>query len=131
MPNFSARSWAQLDTCHPDLRGLFSEVIRHFDCTVIEGHRGQDAQDEAFRTGRSRVQWPNGKHNRQPSLAVDVAPYPIDWQDVERFYYFAGVVMGIARTRGIPLRWGGDWDSDTDVHDQTFMDLVHFELLTQ
>jgi hypothetical protein len=28
----------------------------------------------------------------------------------------------------IPLRWGGDWDSDTEVNDNGFDDLVHFEL---
>jgi len=31
-----------------------------------------------------------------PSDAVDVAPYPIDWNDKERFYYFAGERWGHA-----------------------------------
>ena len=57
-----------------------------------------------------------------------LAPYPIDWNDKERFYFFAGYVKGIASQMGIELRWGGDWDSDNQLHDQTFMDLPHFEL---
>ena len=67
-------------------------------------------------------------HNSDPSRAVDVAPYPIDWNDTERFGRFAGFVLGMAAAMGIPLRWGGDWDRDNDTHDQKFNDLVHFEL---
>ena len=58
----------------------------------------------------------------------DVAPYQIDWQDKDRFYYFAGIVKGVALKLNIPIRWGGDWDSDTQVKDQTFFDLPHFEI---
>jgi len=64
-----------------------------------------------------------------PSLAVDVAPYPIDWNDRERFCYFAGYVKGIAKSLGTELRWGGDWDRDTQVKDNNFDDLPHFELV--
>ena len=42
--------------------------------------------------------------------------------------YFAGVVKGIASQMGIGIRWGGDWDMDTEVKDNRFDDLVHFEL---
>lgn len=131
MPKFSQRSLSRLETCHEDMQKLFKEVVKHFDCTIIEGRRGKEAQDEYFRTGKSKLKWPNSKHNAQTpdlSRAVDVAPYPIDWKDKERFYYFAGVVKGIATQMDIPLRWGGDWDQDTQVHDQTFFDLPHFEL---
>lgn len=128
MPKFSAASRARLETCDIRLQSLFNEVIRHFDCTVLEGHRGQDAQDNAYASGKSQVKWPDGKHNRMPSKAVDVAPYPIDWNDIRRFYYFAGFVLGVAARMQIPIRWGGDWDRDTLVNDQNFNDLVHFEV---
>jgi hypothetical protein len=29
----------------------------------------------------------------------------------------------------LKLRWGGDWDMDTEVKDNKFDDLVHFELV--
>ena len=29
----------------------------------------------------------------------------------------------------IKLRWGGDWNDNKDFSDQTFDDLVHFELV--
>jgi len=129
MPSYSRRSSNKLKTCHPDLQRLFNEVVKHFDCTIICGHRSEEEQSDAYYSGRSRLRYPESKHNKQPSLALDVAPYPINWNDKERFYYFAGVVKGIATQMNIPIRWGGDWDTDTDVHDQTFFDLPHFELL--
>lgn len=128
MPKFSKRSLDKLETCHPDLQKLFKEVVKSFDCTVLCGYRGKEEQDKAYRDGNSKVQYPNGKHNRRPSNAVDVAPYPIDWNDKFRFYYFAGFVMGIAKQLGLSIRYGGDWDRDTDLKDNKFDDLVHFEL---
>lgn len=129
MPSFGNRSLSNLNEAHTDLQRLFNEVIKHFDCSVIEGRRGQGEQDKLFHSGKSKVKYPNSKHNTSPSLAVDVIPYPVVWSDTDRMYYFAGIVKGIALSMSIKIRWGGDWDSDTDVHDQTFMDLPHFELL--
>lgn len=129
MYKFSSRSKAQLITAHPELQRLFREVIKGYDCTVIQGYRGKEEQDEYFRTGRSKVEWPNSKHNKTPSLALDVAPYPIDWNDINRFYHFGGYVKGVADQLDINVRWGGDWDGDNDLNDQTFMDLVHWELM--
>lgn len=127
MPRFSSRSLERLETCDPRLQAIFNVVIRNFDCTILEGYRGEEAQNEAYRAGKSTLKYPESKHNRRPSLAVDVAPYPIDWDDTERFYYFGGYVVGIADSLRIDVRWGGDWDSDTLVHDQSFFDLPHFE----
>ena len=130
MPRFSVSSSARLNTCHIDLQRLFNRVVRDFDCTILEGHRGEADQNEYVRAGKSKLPYPHSKHNFEPSFAVDVAPYPIDWNDHERFYFFAGFVKGIAASMDLNIRWGGDWDSDTQVKDQTFMDLPHFELVS-
>ena len=128
MPRFGTKSKMQLHTCSGDLVSLFNEVIKHFDCSVIEGHRGEKKQNKAYNKGNSKVKFPNGKHNSSPSMAVDVAPYPIDWNDRDRFHYFAGYVLGTAKQMGLRIRWGGDWDMDTQTKDNKFDDLVHFEL---
>ena len=128
MGKFGQRSLDNLVTAHADLQRLFNEVIKHYDCSIICGHRSQEEQDKAVHEGRSKEAWPNSKHNSEPSMAVDVAPYPIDWNDVKRFYHFAGFVKATALYLGIEIRWGGDWDSDNDFKDQIFNDLVHFEL---
>lgn len=128
MPNFSYSSNVNLAESHPELQRLFSRAVQNFDCTVLVGHRGKEAQTEAVRTGHSKTNWAASAHNKTPSNAVDVAPYPIDWSDRERFHLFAGYVLGIANEMGISIRWGGDWDRDTEVKDNSFDDLVHFEL---
>ncbi len=131
MPSFSKRSKRRLSTCHPDLQRLFNEVVEFYDCTILEGHRGKYRQNKLFAQEKSEVQYPDGRHNLKPSNAVDVAPWPVpDWEkDLKTFYFFGGVVKGIARSMKIRIRWGGDWDSDNDLNDQTFNDLIHFELI--
>lgn len=66
-----------------------------------------------------------------PAEAVDVAPWiagiGIPWKSRSQFYFLAGFVMAKAAQLDIPIRWGGDWDSDFNVLDQSFDDLVHFE----
>lgn len=134
MPKFSHTSLQRLKTCHVDLQVLFNEVIKYFDCTILEGFRNEADQNRAYATGKSQKKWPHGKHNQYPSIAVDVIPFPIDWNDRERMHLFAGFVLGIARSLKDAckitheIRWGGDWNSDTQVKDNKFDDLVHFEL---
>jgi peptidoglycan LD-endopeptidase CwlK len=133
MPVFGQLSKERLETCDYDIQRLFNEVIKYWDCKILEGHRGQEAQHAAFiaKPQRSKVDWPHGKHNSLPSMAVDVAPYPVNWNDYNRLYYFAGFVLGIAKMMKIKIRWGGDWDSDTEVSDNKFNDLVHFEKVSE
>ena len=128
MPSFGTRSKSNLDSAHKDLQTLFNEVIKHYDCSVICGYRNETDQNKAYHDGRSSLKFPQSKHNSLPSRAVDVVPYPIDWKDTKRFYHFGGYVLGISTLLNITIRWGGDWDSDYIFSDQTFNDLVHFEL---
>lgn len=139
MPKFSKPSLDQLSTCHPNLQAVFNEVIKFRDCKILEGHRNEEAQHQAFITGKSKLDWPNGNHNKFPSDAVDAAPYPVEFplptdsaqvkqKKLMQFCVFAGYVLATADQLGIPLRWGGDWDMDTDLKDNSFDDLVHFEL---
>ena len=127
MSIYSKNSSLRLASCCNELHETFTAVLQQVDHTIIEGRRSAIVQNEHFRTGRSKVQWPNSAHNDAPSTGVDVAPYPIDWNDTKRFFYFAGVVKGVGYTLGHVIRWGGDWDGDNDFTDQTFNDLVHFE----
>ncbi len=133
MPRFGKRSKRNLKQCHEDLQILFNEVIKHYDCTVICGMRGKKEQNEAYYSGRSRVKFPESKHNVNPSIAVDVVPYfsnkpHIRWEDKNKFYEFAGFVQGIATMLNIDIRYGGNWDGDDELHDQSFFDLPHYEL---
>jgi len=95
---------------------------------VLEGHRGITRQNQLYHQGKTKVLYPHSKHNTVPSDAVDVYPDPIDWGGTKRMYYMGGIIRGVAEEMGIPIRWGGDWDGDTEVADQTFNDLGHIEL---
>lgn len=129
MPRFSKKSLTNLETCDPRLHQVFEAVVAEFDCTILEGHRDQLRQAQMVTEGKSKTPWPNSKHNTKPSLAADVAAYPIDWEDRERQTMFAGYVLATAKSLGVTLRWGGDWDRDTEVRDNSFDDLVHFEIV--
>lgn len=128
MPKFGKRSKERLATCEKDLQLVFNEVIKYVDCSVLEGHRGESRQNSLYEDGKTKVRYPNGRHNASPSRAVDVTPYPVDWDDRERQTLFAGFVLGVANQMGIKLRWGGDWDQDFEVKDNRFDDFPHFEL---
>lgn len=64
-----------------------------------------------------------------PSLAVDIVPYPIDWNDLERFKTLAAVVMECAKQEGVKLRHGADWNGNGRTDDERFHDWPHFELV--
>lgn len=129
MNSFSALSLHRLSTCDQRLQAIFHEVIRHVDCTVLCGHRTEAEQEEAFRTGHSKVRWPDSAHNSSPSRAVDVAPYPVDWNDLRTFLHFSGFVRGVASQMGIKLRVGVDWNGNFSLKDESFLDAPHFELV--
>lgn len=120
MPKFGKRSRKELATAHPDLQRLFSEVIQIIDCAVICGHRGHEDQDKAFAEGKSKLKWPNSKHNKVPALACDVVPWPCDWNDHTRFRVLADIVKDTAKRLKIKIEWGGDWK---------WKDLPHFQLI--
>lgn len=128
MPSFGAKSRSILMTCHPDLIEICEAVIETYDFTVLEGHRSDERQEELFRQGKSKLRAGESKHNQYPSEAVDIAPYPIDWNDSRRFFLLAGMMFHAAAELDIRIRWGGDWDGDWSHVDQSFHDFPHFEL---
>ena len=151
MPKYSNSSAENLGTCHPVLQRLFLTLITDVDHTVLCGFRNEEDQNVLY-PRYTKVQWPDSNHNHRPSLAVDVAPYPIVWDDTgrikddelarARFYVFAGHV----KQRFIELQkeakhtesgdsilkykliGGFDWDGDGDFTDQEFNDLPHWEI---
>lgn len=120
MPFLSSTSHSRLLTCDERLQKIVFGAINEIDFTVICGYRTKDEQDYAFEHGKSKLQWPNSKHNQNPSLAVDLAPVPIDWNNLTRFKELADIVLMVADKQGVKLTWGGDW--------KRFRDLPHFEL---
>lgn len=133
MPSFGRRSRENLESCHGKLIGVARELIKHYDFAVIEGHRSNERQAELLAQGRSKLGPGKSRHNQIPSRAFDLAPWNvadphIDWDRREQWITFGHLVLGVGLGMGVVLRWGGDWDQDWSMQDQSFNDYPHFEL---
>jgi peptidoglycan L-alanyl-D-glutamate endopeptidase CwlK len=108
----------QRRTLHPSLQSVLDEAIKEMDFTILQGARSVEEQRRNVNNGTSQTM--NSKHLTRPSQAVDIAPWPIDWDDISRFRALAGLILDVAGTQGVKLVWGGAW--------RTFKDYPHFEL---
>ena len=124
MPKFGKRSKERLRGVDTRLVNVLNELIKIMDVTIIEGLRSKQRQEILLKEGKTKTKF--SKHIE--GKAVDIAPYPIDWEDRDRFHYMGGMIRGIAKQLNINVRWGGDWDSDGETKDNRFDDLVHVEI---
>lgn len=135
MPSFGHNSLANLNTCHADLQKIAHFVIRYFDFSVVEGHREKQRQNQMADEGKSHVRWPDGEHNTIPSNALDIVPWPTQYESENTMLVLAGYFMLAADWLfeqgeiSHKIRWGGDWDDDGDYHDNGLWDPWHFELV--
>lgn len=133
MPTFGPASKKQFDTLDPRLQEILSEAIKLIDFTIVEGFRGKEAQNIAYAKGYSQKKWPDGNHNKNPSLAADVMPYPVNWSDASRNMarvgYLQGVIFTIAKQLGIPIRQGMDFNQNGNFSDDGFFDAPHMEII--
>lgn len=106
-------------TAHPILQDFLQSVQKkepHLH--VAWAHRGQKDQEDAYRRGTTQLKWPESKHNKMPSLAIDF--FELDntgkarWDRVWLTDHLAPHV------RAAGLVWGGDW--------KRFKDYPHVEI---
>ena len=112
------RSLQSLSGVHPDMVAVVKRAIEitEVDFTVIEGIRHINRQRELLKAGKSTTM--NSRHIT--GHAVDMVPWPVDWEDLERFEAMSEAMKTAAEELEIPIVWGGDWKS--------FYDAPHFEL---
>ena len=133
MYKFGKSSEDRLSSVHHDLVRVCRRMLGYgiLDATVVQGRRSQEDQDRAFKEGKSKLKYPQSRHNSDPSEAVDIAPFvngKVSW-NTQHCLVLAGLMLAAASELGVKVRWGGNWDRDGEpVTDQTFNDLVHFEL---
>ena len=136
MPQYSDKSQKLLLQCHDDLQIVFNFAIKIHDITILDTTiRTIEQQREFVRTGKSWTM--DSKHliceKREKSDAVDFTPYPVNWNDRERFAYVAGTIIGIAEylySIGViksRFRWGGDWNMNSETKDEKHSDMPHIE----
>lgn len=112
--SLSQKSRDKLNTCDEQLVKLVREMAKEMDLVVLCGFRGEKEQTEAFNKGNSKLQFPNSKHNKLPSLAVDIAPSPIDWNNLGMFLKMVQLAKVKAKELNINIRCGADFTSLKD-----------------
>jgi len=139
--NFSNTSKKRLATCHKDLQLIMNTAIKYSDIDfgIAEGHRSVEKQHQYFLEGKSKIDGikRKGKHNYTPSLAADIYLWinnKASW-DKETLSYVQGFIMGISEMLLAQnkithrLRWGGNFDMDGEILEQSFDDRPHVELI--
>ena len=131
MPKLGKRSLSRLKGVDPRLQTLCHAVVKDLDITIIEGLRSLETQKKYVKEGKSKTL----KSKQLKGRAIDVSPYPVDWDNDARFYFMCGMFKAYALAMGIKVRLGLDWDGDGKfgtrgkyTGKETFKDLVHIEL---
>lgn len=141
MYKLSRRSIERLNTCHDDLQLIIKEAISisDIDFGVSEGYRDIQTQYKYFKEGKSKIDGfkKKGKHNYFPSLAVDIYLWingKASW-DEETLSYVAGIIKGVSEMLykdgkiSHKIRYGGNFDMDGELLEQSFDDRPHYELV--
>lgn len=122
MFKYSKKSLKFLYTCDEKLIRLFSEALKTspMDISILAGYRGSKEQNLLQAEGHSQLIYPRSMHNKEPSLAVDVIPFPVQWEKIERFRILSYHIKIVAWKLDIKIDWGGDW--------KNFKDYPHWQL---
>lgn len=145
---FSKLSLSRLEGVHPKLIAVVQgamAVMNDWDANgipttdfmVLEGVRTPARQKELYAQGRTKpgkiVTWTlNSNHfiNSKTGYghAVDLVPYPVDWNDLKKFDRISRAMFAAAAKLDTPIRWGADWDRDGIPRERGESDSPHFEL---
>lgn len=127
MFSFGSKSLLKLNNAkvHPDIRRLMIEAIKTspIDFTILETVRDVKTQLLYLEKGTTKTL----KSRHIPSSnasglceAIDIAPYPIDWKNIDRFKKLSEHIKKTANKMGIKITYGGNW--------KTLKDYPHYEL---
>lgn len=119
--HLSDRDIRLLQSADRRLEQLFQVVaaMSPIDFMILETTRSRAAQQRAYDTGHSHALPGQSAHDFLPSLAVDVAPLPINWNNLDAFRQLSVRVLQCASTLNIPITWGGTWH---------MRDMPHYEI---
>lgn len=132
------RSRQKLEGVHPKLVAVVERAIELTtqDFMVLEGVRTLARQQQLYDQGRKTagpiVTWTmNSRHlpgKDGLGRAVDLVPFPVDWNSTAKFDAIANAMFAAAKELGVKLRYGGDWDGDGKRRERGETDSPHFEI---
>ena len=78
----------------------------------------------------AKVTWLNNPLSSKhvSGKAVDLVPYPVNWNDLTKFDQVAKAMFAAAKELGVSIRWGADWDNDGNYREKGEYDSPHFEI---
>lgn len=132
------RSQQKLAGVHPKLVAVVERAIQiskqdfMVTCGVRTLAEQQALYDQGRKTAGPIVTWTmNSRH--LPAAdglghAVDLAPFPVDWDDTSKFDAIADAMLAAGKELGTKIRWGADWDSDGNRREARETDSPHFEM---
>ena len=133
MFKLGAKSMSRLDGVDIRMVAVVKRAIQlsEVDFSVLEGLRSKSRQAELYAQGRTApgkiVTWTmTSKH--VVGTAVDLVPYPLDWNDLKKFDAIAKAMFAAAKELNVNIRWGADWNQNGKVREKGETDSPHFEL---
>ncbi len=146
----------ELEGVHPSLQKVVRRAgeITPIPFRVIEGVRSKERCYQIYGQGRTASQckargvpakyakpnlpkrtWLNNplnsKHCKKADgygHAVDLFPFPYDWNKIKAFDKVAVAMYQASLELGIPIKWGANWDNDNKWHERGEYDSPHFQL---
>lgn len=122
---WSKTSRRRMENVHPDLVAIADRALGYgvLDLTVLRegGTRTEEQQSVLVKKGVSQTM--NSLHLIQADgfgYAIDLAPYPVDWKNIQAFCLMGTLMFRAAMELGTYIEWGGHW--------VTFEDYPHFQL---
>lgn len=134
MFSLSKRSLDRLNGVDPRLVAVVKRAIEITtqDFMVLEGLRNPQRQAELYAQGRTApgpvVTWTMQSPHLE-GRAVDLVPYPVDWNTLSKFDAIAKAMFDAAKEQGVSIRWGADWDRDGKPRERGETDSPHFEIV--
>jgi peptidoglycan L-alanyl-D-glutamate endopeptidase CwlK len=142
------RSCGVLNELRQDLRTVIEGAAKvcPVEFQLVDGARTIDEQRKLFAAGKSKINPDSldpkdlaeqAKHvvnkiepkSRAVDIVLRVPGKSALAYDRSHLAFVAGVIVSEGARRNVAIRWGGNWDRDGEViTDQTFQDLVHFEV---
>lgn len=137
--SLSKLSLSRLEGVEPRLVKVVKRAIQISmqDFMVLEGVRTPERQKQLYAQGRTKpgniVTWTlKSNHFKKPDgfgHAVDLVPFPVDWNTLSKFDAVSKAMFKAADELGLQIRWGADWDSDGKPRERGESDSPHFELV--
>lgn len=103
---------------------MVTEGVRTREQCCINYGKGRTAQQCSVKgvpvkyaqPSLSKVTWLNNPFASKhvTGKAIDLIPYPVDWNDLKKFHMIAAAMKQAATELGVKIKWGGDWKKSKD-----------------